>query len=253
MKPIIQLKNISKRYRIGRLENLAHQRMADSFKRLLYRNKESLSYFWALQDLNLTIEEGERLALIGPNGAGKSTLLKILSRITLPTKGSLSIEGRVCSLLELGAGFHPELSGRENIFLNGAILGMKRHQLHKQFDEIVSFAEIEEFIDTPIKHYSSGMVAKLGFSIASHVNPDILIIDEVLSVGDHQFQQKCLLRVQHLASQGKTMIFVGHQFDTLMPICTKGALLSKGKLIHTGPLKSCLDLYLKPDFHDLSY
>jgi lipopolysaccharide transport system ATP-binding protein len=186
--------------------------------------------FWALKDINLEIQQGDRIGIIGRNGAGKSTLLKLLSRIIEPTSGKISINGRMSSLLEVGTGFHPELTGRENIFLNGAILGMRHHEIKRKFDEIVAFAEVEKFLDTPVKHYSSGMYMRLAFSVAAHLEPEILVVDEVLAVGDAQFQKKCLGKMKEVGSEGRTILFVSHNIDAISSLCNKGILLHQGEI-----------------------
>lgn len=185
--------------------------------------------FWALQDISFDIQQGDVVGIIGKNGAGKSTLLKVLSQITAPTKGRVEIEGRVASLLEVGTGFHPELTGRENIFLNGTILGMSRKEVKSKLDQIIEFAGVEKFIDTPVKHYSSGMYVRLAFSVAAHLEPEILIIDEVLAVGDAEFQKKCLGKMQDVSTEGRTVLFVSHNMLAVQSLCNKGVLLEKGK------------------------
>lgn len=199
--------------------------------------------FWALQDLSLTIQQGEVIGIIGHNGAGKSTLLKILARITEPTTGTVTIRGRIGSLLEVGTGFHPELTGTENIYLNGAILGMKKAEINHQFDEIVAFAEIERFLQTPVKHYSSGMYMRLAFAVAAHLNPEILLVDEVLAVGDAQFQKKCLGKMEDVAKDGRTVLFVSHNLAAMRLLCHRGILLNQGKLQNTGPIADCINAY----------
>jgi lipopolysaccharide transport system ATP-binding protein len=191
--------------------------------------------FWALREINFEIQRGDKVGIIGRNGAGKSTLLKVLSRITDPTCGRISIRGRVSSLLEVGTGFHPELTGRENIYLNGAILGMKKIEIKKKFDEIVAFAEIEKFLDTPVKRYSSGMYVRLAFAVAAHLEPDILIVDEVLAIGDAQFQDKCLGKMQEAGKQGRTILFVSHSMPSVSSLCEKTILLEKGIISKMGP------------------
>src|SRR5580698_7052438 len=199
------------------------------------RQKSSKEEFWALKDVNFEIQPGERVGIIGRNGAGKSTLLKVLSRITEPTQGRISIRGRVASLLEVGTGFHPELSGRENIFLNGAILGMTRVEIKKQFDEIVAFAEVEQFLDTPVKRYSSGMYMRLAFAVAAHLRSDILIVDEVLAVGDISFQKKCLGKMGDISRQkGTTVLFVSHNMAAVRALCTRAILLKEGGVQTSG-------------------
>lgn len=199
--------------------------------------------FLALDDLSFDIEEGDRVGIIGRNGAGKSTLLKVLSRIVEPTRGSIRIRGRVSSLLEVGTGFHPELTGRENVFLNGVILGMSRSEISKKFDEIIAFAEIEKFLDTPVKHYSSGMYVRLAFSVAAHLQPDILILDEVLAVGDSQFQRKCLGKIEEVGDQGRTILFVSHNMGMVNALCNKGIFLEKGRLSAIGSVGDMISEY----------
>lgn len=200
--------------------------------------------FWALKDLSFEVNPGDRLGIIGRNGAGKSTLLKILSRITEPTSGSIRIRGRVASLLEVGTGFHPELTGRENIFLNGAILGMSRQEVRSKFDEIVAFAEVERFLDTPVKRYSSGMYVRLAFAVAAHLEPEILIVDEVLAVGDAQFQKKCLGKMRDVSENyGRTLLFVSHNMAALGALCNRGIVLGGGQCRHMGDIQSALNFY----------
>jgi lipopolysaccharide transport system ATP-binding protein len=201
--------------------------------------------FWALNDVSFEIKQGEVVGIIGRNGAGKSTLLKILSRITEQTTGRVEINGRVSSLLEVGTGFHPELSGRENIFLNGAILGMSRQEIRKKFDEIVDFAEVEKFLDTPVKRYSSGMYVRLAFAVAAHLEPEILIVDEVLAVGDAQFQNKCLGKMQEASKGGRTVLFVSHNMEAVMKLCTRGILLAKGSVFAMGDVNKVTSIYLE--------
>ena len=203
--------------------------------------------FWALKDVSFEVKRGEVLGIIGRNGAGKSTLLKILSRITEPTKGRIEINGRVASLLEVGTGFHPELTGRENIFLNGAILGMTRAEIRKSFDEIVVFAEVEKFLDTPVKRYSSGMYVRLAFAVAAHLNPEILIVDEVLAVGDAQFQKKCMGKMQDVATGGRTVLFVSHNMGAINRLCNRALLLNKGAVYKMGNVHEVSEAYLTGD------
>ena len=204
--------------------------------------------FWALKDISFEIQPGDRVGIIGRNGAGKSTLLKILSRVTTPTSGNVKIRGRVASLLEVGTGFHPELTGRENIFLNGAILGMTKAEVKKKFDEIVDFAGVEDFIDTPVKRYSSGMYVRLAFAVAAHLDPEILIVDEVLAVGDAEFQKKCLGKMQDVSkNQGRTVIFVSHNMGAIRSLCNKGILLNDGAIRSNGDVEECLTSYLNVD------
>jgi len=206
---------------------------------------EDPNYFWALRDINLEIKQGEVVGIIGRNGAGKSTLLKILSRITPPTTGKITYSGRMASLLEVGTGFHRELTGRENIFLNGSILGMKRSEIAKKFDEIVAFAEVEKFIDTPVKFYSSGMYVRLAFAVAAHLEPEILVVDEVLAVGDAQFQKKCLGKMGEVASHGRTVLFVSHNMPAVQSLCSRGVLLDCGGIAEDGNTYQTIAVYLR--------
>ncbi len=209
-------------------------------------SSDSREDFWALDDVSFEIKRGDVVGIIGRNGAGKSTLLKILSRITEPTSGQIEIDGRVASLLEVGTGFHPELTGRENIFLNGAILGMRRVEMKKKFDNIVAFAEVERFLDTPVKHYSSGMYVRLAFAVAAHLEPEILIVDEVLAVGDAQFQKKCLGKMQDIAKQdGRTVIFVSHNMGVVANLCTRAILLKGGRVLRDGPVAEVVGSYIE--------
>lgn len=240
---VIQVKNISKVYRITHLQGgylvLRDLIMNFLLSPLNYLKKkikklvgqDSKEVFWALKDINFSVNQGEILGIIGANGAGKSTLLKILAQITPPTSGEIEITGRVGSLLEVGTGFHPELTGRENIFLNGAILGMTKKEIIKKFQEIVDFAGVEKFLDTPVKYYSSGMYVRLAFSVAAHMETDILLIDEVLAVGDAEFQNKCLGKINEVTkNEGRTVVFVSHNLDSIQTICTKAILLKNGKI-----------------------
>ncbi|MEZ4806336.1 MAG: ABC transporter ATP-binding protein [Flavobacteriales bacterium] len=201
--------------------------------------------FMALNEISFTVEQGDRLGIIGRNGAGKSTLLKVLSRIVEPTKGRITIDGRVASLLEVGTGFHPELTGRENIYLNGAILGMTRAEISSKFDEIVAFSEVENFLDTPVKRYSSGMYMRLAFAVAAHLESEIMIVDEVLAVGDAAFQRKCLGKMESVAGEGRTVLFVSHQMDAVQRLCNKGLLLDHGHVITAGPMRDVVEHYLQ--------
>jgi lipopolysaccharide transport system ATP-binding protein len=211
------------------------QKTFDLVKGNTYVEEGVKEEFWALKDVSFTIERGERVGIIGRNGAGKSTLLKVLSRITEPSEGKIHIRGRVASLLEVGTGFHPELTGRENIFLNGAILGMSRVEIRKKFDEIVEFAEVEKFLDTPVKRYSSGMYVRLAFAVAAHLEPEILIVDEVLAVGDAQFQKKCLGKMEDVSrNEGRTVLFVSHNMGTVKALCNKAILMQNGRLVNQG-------------------
>jgi lipopolysaccharide transport system ATP-binding protein len=213
--------------------------------KLPVRGDETTEDFWALKDVNFEIKRGEVVGIIGRNGAGKSTLLKILSRITEPTEGRVEIKGRVASLLEVGTGFHPELTGRENIYLNGAILGMSRAEIRRKFDEIVAFAETEKFLDTPVKRYSSGMYVRLAFAVAAHLEPEILVVDEVLAVGDVEFQKKCLGKMGEVAGQGRTVVFVSHNLSTVSALCRFGMYLKNGLLQRTGPVADVLREYVQ--------
>ncbi|MCZ6672448.1 MAG: ABC transporter ATP-binding protein [Verrucomicrobia bacterium] len=256
---VIQIKGLGKKYVISHLRARRYTMLRDkltdgaraSAKRLwqsFSKTSETPKYeeFWALKDVSMEVNRGEIIGIIGRNGAGKSTLLKILSRITEPTTGRIEIEGRVASLLEVGTGFHRELSGRENIYLNGAILGMTRAEINRKFDEIVAFAEVEKFLDTPVKRYSSGMQVRLAFAVAAHLEPDILIVDEVLAVGDAAFQKKCLGKMGDVSSQeGRTVLFVSHNMETLQALCQRSYLLESGKLIGQGPTKNVVDQYLQ--------
>lgn len=248
--PIIAVEHLSKRY------VLQHQLrgpytalrdvLTDKAKSLFKKRGPTLSSeeFLALNDVNFTVEGGDRVGIIGRNGAGKSTLLKILSRIVEPTKGRVIIDGRVASLLEVGTGFHPELTGRENIFLNGAILGMSRAEIASKFDEIVAFSEVENFLDTPVKRYSSGMYTRLAFAVAAHLESEILIVDEVLAVGDAAFQRKCLGKMESVAGEGRTVLFVSHQMDAVQRLCNKGILLDKGAVVTQGTMHDVVETYL---------
>lgn len=249
MTPIIEVKGLSKKYRIGENQPYITLRdtLAEVIKNPFGKIKEGLrkDEFWALKDINFTVEPGEVVGIIGHNGAGKSTLLKILSRITPPTQGEVIMRGRVGSLLEVGTGFQQELTGRENIFLNGAILGMTQREIKRKFDEIVDFAEVEKFIDTPVKHYSSGMYMRLAFSIAAHLDPEILIVDEVLAVGDAEFQKKCLGKMDEVSKkQGKTIIYVSHALDSLSKLCEKSIVLDYGVSIYCGRTESAIKKYI---------
>lgn len=213
-------------------------------------NSDPSDRFYALQDIDFEVKQGEVLGIIGKNGAGKSTLLKILSRVTTPTKGEIKIKGRVASLLEVGTGFHPELTGRENIFLNGAILGMSKAEIKKKFDEIVAFAEVEKFIDTPVKRYSSGMYVRLAFAVAAHLEPEILLVDEVLAVGDAQFQKKCLGRMGDVAKEGRTVLFVSHNMGAIRSLCKRTILLNDGQLKVDGKTDNVVTEYINQGFYD---
>lgn len=250
---VIRVEGIGKQYRLGARRRHAYATLRESLvelaklpARLLAARtpRTDTSLFWALKDVSFEVARGEVLGVVGRNGAGKSTLLKVLSRIVEPTEGQATIVGRVGSLLEVGTGFHPELTGRENIFLNGAILGMRRAEIASKFDEIVAFAEVERFIDTPVKHYSSGMGLKLGFAVAAHLEPEILVVDEVLAVGDAAFQKKCLGKMGDVAQQGRTVLFVSHNMAAAKSLCTRGLVLDAGRVVLTGDIQEAVDRYL---------
>jgi lipopolysaccharide transport system ATP-binding protein len=252
--PIIEVDGVGKQYIIG--HEVRHDTLRDALshgakgvfsllRRAGGRRRTEREAFWALKDVSFKVRRGEVLGIIGRNGAGKSTLLKVLSRITEPTEGKVRLRGRVASLLEVGTGFHPELTGRENIFLNGAILGMTHAEISKKFDEIVAFAEVEKFIDTPVKRYSSGMYVRLAFAVAAHLDPEILIIDEVLAVGDVAFQQKCLGRMDSVARGGRTVLFVSHNMPVVQNLCQRAILLRDGRVLMEGATHDCVAEYLK--------
>ena len=262
MPPAIKVENLSKSYLVG--HNNAKAESYTALRDVLSRNARNLvrktrdmltgrqvvqgdevEEFWALKDINFEIQPGDRVGIIGRNGAGKSTLLKILSRITEPTTGRVTLKGRVASLLEVGTGFHPELTGRENIFLNGAILGMGRKEIQRKFDEIVDFAEVEKFLDTPVKRYSSGMYVRLAFAVAAHLEPEILVVDEVLAVGDYQFQSKCLGKMQEVGDDGRTVLFVSHNMGAINKLCEKAILLRKGELVGFGNAGEMVEQYMQ--------
>jgi lipopolysaccharide transport system ATP-binding protein len=219
------------------------RKTCDIFRGQAILQGDEIEEFWALKEISFSIRQGERVGVIGSNGAGKSTLLKILSRITEPTAGRIGITGRVASLLEVGTGFHPELSGRENIYLNGAILGMSRREIQRKFDEIVDFAEVERFLDTPVKRYSSGMYVRLAFAVAAHLEPEILIIDEVLAVGDAQFQKKCLGKMEDVSKDGRTILFVSHNMAAIEQLTESSLVLDRGNLVMSGPTSTCIKHY----------
>ena len=243
MKPIIEVKNISKQYKIGQKQRYLSLRdsVSDFFK-FKSQNTEG-SDFWALKDVNFDVHAGESIGIIGRNGAGKSTLLKILSRITPPTKGKVILRGRIASLLEVGTGFHSELTGRENVFMNGSILGLKRVEIAQKFDEIVAFSGVEQFIDTPLKHYSSGMQLRLAFAVAAHLEPEILVIDEVLAVGDAEFQKKCLGKMGEVSQSGRTVLFVSHNLGIVQNLCPRIILLGNGLLLEDGTSQKVISTY----------
>ena len=250
--PAIRVENLGKKYRIrhkqeGRPYKSLRETITAQIGRLIESQPGASSpeseEFWALRDVSFEIAQGEAVGIIGRNGAGKSTLLKLLSRITEPTQGRIELDGRVASLLEVGTGFHPELTGRENIYLNGAILGMSGNEIRRNFDEIVSFAEVEKFLDTPVKRYSSGMYMRLAFSVAAHLNPEILIVDEVLAVGDIEFQKKCLGKMENVSKSGRTVLFVSHNMDAVMRLCARAICLQKGRIFESGPVNIVVSRY----------
>ncbi|WP_439625423.1 ABC transporter ATP-binding protein [Gemmata sp.] len=246
---VVRVEGLGKEYRLGgrpAYNTLGEQlRNWSPLRGLLGRGRaEAPPPFWALKDVSFEVKPGEVVGIIGRNGAGKSTLLKILSRITEPTEGTADIHGRVGSLLEVGTGFHPELTGRENVYLNGAILGMRRSEVRAKFDDIVGFAEVEKFIDTPVKHYSSGMYTRLAFAVAAHLEPEILIVDEVLAVGDAQFQQKCLGKMGEVARGGRTVLFVSHNMQAVATLCDRGVHLKQGRVLRVGTAREVVGDYL---------
>lgn len=258
MSPVISIENLSKKYLISHQRQEQYTTLRDVLSNGAKRfaNRLRLPFvapvwdpaheeFWALRDVSFDIQQGERLGIIGRNGAGKSTLLKILSRITEPTSGRISIKGRVASLLEVGTGFHPELTGRENIFLNGAILGMTKADIKTRFDEIVAFSEVGKFLDTPVKRYSSGMYVRLAFAVAAHLEPEILIVDEILAVGDAQFQKRCLGKMQEVGAQGRTILFVSHNMAAITNMCNRGIYLDRGHVHVASSVADAVRAYLQ--------
>ncbi len=261
-KHAIEISNVSKLYRLGEVGTgtISHdlnrwwhriRGKEDPYLQLGQENKRDSKggeYVWAIKDVSFSVEQGEVLGIVGKNGAGKSTLLKLLSRVTAPTTGSIRARGRIASLLEVGTGFHPELTGRENIFLNGAILGMTKQEIKSKFDEIVEFAGVERYIDTPVKRYSSGMYVRLAFGVAAHLESEILIVDEVLAVGDAEFQNKCIGKMNDVSKkEGRTVLFVSHNMNAVKTLCTKGALIERGTLAATGDIQPIIDRYLTSD------
>jgi lipopolysaccharide transport system ATP-binding protein len=251
MSPVIRVDHLSKKYRIGAsqapyatLRETLVGAVRTPFARLRHRVTNEPPEFWAIKDISFEVKAGTAIGIIGRNGAGKSTLLKLLSRITEPTAGRIELYGRTASLLEVGTGFHPELTGRENILLNGAILGMRREEIRRKFDEIVAFAEVEKFIDTPVKHYSSGMYLRLAFAVAAHLEPEILLVDEVLAVGDARFQRKCLDKMQEVGQQGRTVLFVSHNMPAVTRLCERTILLGDGQIICDGSSHDVVGVYL---------
>ncbi len=257
---VIRVENLAKKYVLGHQEEglysyktfrgamtNAAKSFTGAFNPRTKKEASKLHEFWALKDLSFEIKQGERVGIIGRNGAGKSTLLKILSRITEPTRGTVRIKGRVASLLEVGTGFHPELTGRENVFLNGAILGMSKAEITRKFDEIVAFAEVEKFLDTPVKRYSSGMYVRLAFAVAAHLQPEILIVDEVLAVGDAQFQRKCLGKLEDVGKEGRTVLFVSHNMAAIRSLCSRALLMRSGQLLMDSEIEAAMSNYLAED------
>jgi len=233
---LIEFNNVSKRFKLGQ-KLLLKQALLDIF----HRHND---YFWALKDINIKIKRGETVGIIGKNGSGKSTILKLIAGIIIPTKGEIRVRGKIAPLIELGAGFHPELSGRENVFINGAILGMSKKDLQEKFEDIINFAEIREFIDTPIKHYSSGMYLRLGFSIAIHTNPNILLIDEILAVGDEKFKQKCYKKLEEFKRKKTTIVYVSHDLETVKSFCDRVIYINSGEIIYDGKPNKAVNCYL---------
>lgn len=261
---VIRVENLSKKYTIGHQQEKGYTTLRDVIakqaKGLLqpFHKRQSNHHnykedFWALKDVSFEIKQGDRVGIIGRNGAGKSTLLKILSRITEPTKGRIQIKGRVASLLEVGTGFHPELTGRENIYLNGAILGMSKVEIKRKFDEIVAFAEVEKFLDTPVKRYSSGMYVRLAFAVAAHLESEILVVDEVLAVGDAQFQKKCLGKMEEVGEEGRTVLFVSHNMGTIETLCNKGIYLNSGNIDYIGSIQKTVEFYWSSSQNNIDY
>jgi lipopolysaccharide transport system ATP-binding protein len=260
-KPVIKVEDLSKAYQIGQIGTGTISRDLERFWATKVRGKEdpflkigetndrsvkgASDIVWSLKDINFQIEQGEAVGIIGKNGAGKSTLLKLLSRVTSPTTGEIKVKGRIASLLEVGTGFHPELSGKENIYLNGAILGMRKKEITRKLDEIIDFSGVERYIDTPVKRYSSGMYVRLAFAVAAHLESEILIVDEVLAVGDAEFQKKCLGKMGDISkSEGRTVLFVSHNMAAVQNLCTKGLLISNGQLIYQGNVTQTIDRYI---------
>ncbi len=250
--PAVSVERLSKKYRLGQVHtDLLSERLSYFFGfRQPPSNRGAQGEFWALRDLSFEVKEGDVVGIIGRNGAGKSTLLKILSRLTAPTEGRARIRGRLASLLEVGTGFHPELTGRENIYLNGTILGMRRREIDRKFDEIVAFSGVEAFLDTPVKRYSSGMYVRLAFAVAAHVESEILVVDEVLAVGDAEFQKRCLGKMGEVARGGRTVMFVSHNLTAIRTLCTSGVLLDAGRVVALGTAEYCATLYEARSGHE---
>lgn len=250
MKPILEVQNISKKFRIYH-EHLPYESMRSKLMNpLSFFSKKESEEFWALKNVSFSVNAGESIGIIGKNGAGKSTLLKVLSKITPPTEGKIISRGRIASLLEVGTGFHPELTGRENVFLNGSILGMKKKEIQQQFDEIIDFAGIEKFLDTQLKHYSSGMQLRLAFAVAAFLNPEIMIIDEVLAVGDADFQKKCIGKMEGVTRSGRTILFVSHQMGLVNQLCSRALLMSKGEILVSDSTDIVTSKYLSFDYQE---
>lgn len=262
----IKVENLYKQYQLGQVSTgtVSHdfnrwlhkiRGKEDPYEKITGENsreeKGNSKYIWAIEDINFEAHKGEVLGIIGRNGAGKSTLLKILSKVTAPTKGQIKINGRIASLLEVGTGFHPELTGKENIFLNGAILGMTKFEIRSKFDEIVAFSGVEKYIDTPVKRYSSGMYVRLAFAVAAHLEPEILIVDEVLAVGDAEFQKKCLGKMKDVSSQGRTVLFVSHNMAAVKSLCNRGILMERGKVVFTGNADETVEHYMRINAQNL--
>ncbi len=266
MSTAIQFENISKQYRLGEvgtgtLSHDLHRAWAklrgkpDPFSKVgATNNREEAGgeYVWALKDINFSIQQGEILGIIGRNGAGKSTLLKLLSRVTAPTTGTIKAKGRIASLLEVGTGFHPELTGRENIYLNGAIMGMTRHEITTRLEEIVEFSGCAKYIDTPVKRYSSGMTVRLGFSVAAHLDCEILVVDEVLAVGDAEFRKRCVGKMGDIRETGRTVIFVSHSMESVIALCNRAATMEQGTVVELGDAEAMVDSYLQTNFRSLT-
>lgn len=250
MKPIVEIKSLSKKFRINH-EQQPYLSLRDSVANM-FRSRSAKEDFWALKDVSFDVMAGDTVGIIGKNGAGKSTLLKILSKITPPTSGKIILRGRIASLLEVGTGFHSELSGRENVFMNGSILGMRRAEILKNFDAIVDFAGVEKFIDTPLKHYSSGMQLRLAFAVAAFLENEILVIDEVLAVGDIEFQKKCMRKMEDVSRSGRTILFVSHDMSAIRELCRRAVLLNKGQVEKDGPTEEIVSAYFKNSATNLS-
>jgi len=259
-KVVLNIENVSKQYRLGTIGTgtLSHdlnrwwhkvRGKEDPYAKIGAVNDRSIDdgnkYVWALKDINLKVYDGDVVGIIGKNGAGKSTLLKLLSQVTNPTTGKIEVKGRIASLLEVGTGFHPELTGRENIYLNGAILGMTKQEVSRKLDEIVDFAGVARYIDTPVKRYSSGMKVRLGFAVAAHLEPEILVVDEVLAVGDAEFQKKCIGKMKDVSAQGRTVLFVSHNMRSIRNLCTRGILIKDGSIAYDGNVDHCISYYLE--------